>query len=206
MGAVAPNFDSKASAGVPSLSVKPILHHLMKRMNAMGQAAGILRYAFGETSLGSVLVVISETGVAGIMLGTDRQALVREALASFPGEVLIEDNAMPDVIAQVARLVETPSGRLGLPLDVRGTEQERAVWDALQTIPAGETQSYGAIAKSLPVPATAQEVGAACAANRIAVAIPCHRVVKADGSVSGYRWGVRRKLQLLNREAVPCVA
>jgi AraC family transcriptional regulator, regulatory protein of adaptative response / methylated-DNA-[protein]-cysteine methyltransferase len=101
-------------------------------------------------------------------------------------------------------LVETPSRHLDLTLDIRGNEQERAVWDALCAIPAGETRTYGAIAKSLRVPATAQEVGAACAANRIAVAIPCHRVVKADGSLSGYRWGVHRKRRLINREDVAC--
>ena len=89
-----------------------------------------------------------------------------------------------------------------MPLDLRGSPIELAVWKALQAIPPGETRSYGAIARSLPLAATAQDVGAACAANRIAIAIPCHRVVKADGGISGYRWGVWRKRRLINREGV----
>jgi AraC family transcriptional regulator, regulatory protein of adaptative response / methylated-DNA-[protein]-cysteine methyltransferase len=174
----------------------------MKTMNSE-HASGTLRYGFGDTSLGLVLVVTSDDGVASILLGDDHSALRKDAAALFPGETMTEDAAaMSDAIVKVAALVETPSSALDLPLDVRGSTQQRAVWDALRAIPPGETRSYGAIAKALPVPATAQEVGAACAANRIAVAIPCHRVVKADGSIAGYRWGVQRKRRLINREGV----
>ena len=98
--------------------------------------------------------------------------------------------------------LDAPHQGLDLPLDIRGSAQEQAVWQALRNVPAGQTITYGQIAKSLPLPATAQDVGAACAANVLAVAIPCHRVVKADGSISGYRWGVHRKRKLINREAV----
>ena len=98
--------------------------------------------------------------------------------------------------------LDAPNQGLDLPLDIRGSAQEQAVWQALRNVPAGQTITYGEIAKSLPLPATAQDVGAACAANVLAVAIPCHRVVKADGSISGYRWGVQRKRKLINREAM----
>jgi AraC family transcriptional regulator of adaptative response/methylated-DNA-[protein]-cysteine methyltransferase len=99
-------------------------------------------------------------------------------------------------------VVDAPHVRTDLTLDLRGSPVEAAVWNALRAIPAGETRTYGAIAKSLPLTATAQEVGAACAANRIAVIVPCHRVVKSDGSISGYRWGVQRKRRLINMEGV----
>jgi AraC family transcriptional regulator of adaptative response/methylated-DNA-[protein]-cysteine methyltransferase len=122
---------------------------------------------------------------------------------SFPGAQLVEDNTgLAEAIAKVVTLINAPQSGFNLPLDLRGSELERAVWAALQAIPPGETRTYGALAKTLPVPATAQEVGAICAANRLAVAVPCHRVVKADGSISGYRWGVHRKRRLINMEHV----
>ena len=99
-------------------------------------------------------------------------------------------------------LVEAPHHGTDLRLDLRGSPVELVVWNALQAIPPGETRTYGAIARDLPIPATAQDVGAACAANRIAIAVPCHRVVKSDGSISGYRWGVKRKRRLINTEGV----
>ena len=111
-------------------------------------------------------------------------------------------SGLAGTVAKVLALVDAPYLELDLPLDLRGSELELAVWEALRAIPSGETRSYGAIAEVLPVPATAQEVGAACAANVLAVAVPCHRVVKADGSISGYRWGVRRKRRLINMEGV----
>jgi AraC family transcriptional regulator of adaptative response/methylated-DNA-[protein]-cysteine methyltransferase len=105
-------------------------------------------------------------------------------------------------VAKVVALIASPGRELHLPLDLCGSELELAVWEALRGIPSGETRTYGALAKMLAVPATAQEVGAACAANRLAVAVPCHRVVKADGSISGYRWGVQRKRRLITMEGV----
>ena len=104
--------------------------------------------------------------------------------------------------SRAVAMIDTPRAAVELPLDLRGSPIEMAVWRALMSIPIGETRTYGEIAKNLPIAATAQEVGAACAANPIAVVVPCHRVVKADGSVAGYRWGVKRKLRLINREGI----
>jgi AraC family transcriptional regulator of adaptative response/methylated-DNA-[protein]-cysteine methyltransferase len=163
----------------------------------------VLRFGFGETQLGIVLVALSDRGVAAILPGDDRQKLRRDLGGAFTGMRLIEDQAgLTAVISMVAAFVDAPHRDLDRPLDLRGSDLELAVWAALRAIPAGETRTYGALAKTLPVPATAQEVGAACAANRLAVAVPCHRVVKSDGSISGYRWGVQRKRRLINLEAV----
>jgi AraC family transcriptional regulator of adaptative response/methylated-DNA-[protein]-cysteine methyltransferase len=162
-----------------------------------------LCFGHGETSLGTALVAASGRGVAAIFLGDDRRKLRRDLAGAFPAARLVEDEAgLADAVAKVRQLIETPHLQPDLPLDLRGSELQRAVWSALRAIPAGETRSYGAIAKTLPIAATAQEVGAACAANVLAVAIPCHRVVKADGSISGYRWGVQRKRRLINKEGV----
>lgn len=174
-------------------------------MNSMGHDRTVeaLRFSFGDTRLGLALVALSDRGVAAILLGDDRLRLRRELADAFPGVWLTEDKAeLAGIVAKVLALVDAPHLGLDLPLDLRGSELELAVWDALRAIPSGETRSYGALAEALPVPATAQEVGAACAANVLAVAVPCHRVVKADGSISGYRWGVRRKRRLINMEGV----
>ena len=162
-----------------------------------------LRFSFGDAKLGLALVALSDRGVAAILLGDDRLRLRRELADAFPGVRLTEDEAkLAGIVSKVLALVDAPHLGLDLPLDLRGSELELAVWEALRAIPSGETRSYGALAKALTVPATAQEVGAACAANVLAVAVPCHRVVKADGSISGYRWGVRRKRRLINMEGV----
>jgi AraC family transcriptional regulator of adaptative response/methylated-DNA-[protein]-cysteine methyltransferase len=161
-----------------------------------------LYFGYGETKLGLVLVALSGQGVAAILLGDDLLTLRRELAAAYPGVRLIEDDdRLTKTVTKVVAFIEAPSPELDLPLDLRGSELELAVWEALRGIPSGETRTYGALAKALAVPATAQEVGAACAANRLAVAVPCHRVVKADGSISGYRWGVQRKRHLLNMES-----
>lgn len=163
----------------------------------------ILQYGFGQTDLGIIIVAKNARGVAALFIGDDRARLVRDLAAAFPGTECIPDQAgLAQTIAQAEALIDAPHQACGFALDVKGSPIELAVWDALKAIPAGETRSYGAIARSLTLPATAQDVGAACAANRIAVAIPCHRVVKADGSISGYRWGVHRKRRLINREGV----
>lgn len=162
-----------------------------------------ITYAFAETALGLALVAESERGVAALLIGDDRIRLLGELRGTLAGAPLEEDAAgMSATLATVARLIANPASGASFRLDLRGSPLERAVWDALASVPTGETTTYGALAKSLSVPATAQEVGAACAANRIAVAIPCHRVVKADGSISGYRWGVQRKRRLINLEGV----
>lgn len=165
--------------------------------------AETLRYALVDTPVGIALVAASARGIAAILLSDDRSRLRRDLAATFPDAQVIEDaGGFSELSARVAALIAQPNAGSDLPLDLRGSELELAVWEALRRIPVGETSTYGAIAKALPVAATAQEVGAACAANRIAVAIPCHRVVKADGSISGYRWGVQRKRRLINLEGV----
>ena len=165
--------------------------------------AETLRFGYGESVLGTVLVAESDRGVAAIFLGDDRAKLLRDLKVAFPDAALIAGGAeLTATIAKAVMLVDVPRSQSDLRLDIRGSTLELAVWDALRSIPSGETCTYGALAKALPLPATAQEVGAACAANRIAVAIPCHRVVKADGSISGYRWGVQRKRRLINLEGV----
>jgi AraC family transcriptional regulator of adaptative response/methylated-DNA-[protein]-cysteine methyltransferase len=162
-----------------------------------------LRISYGETKLGLAVIAMSDRGLAAIFLGKDWPSLRRELAEAFAGVTLVEDDAeLGDAITKVIAYINTPNSALDLPLDLRGTEVELAVWEALRAIPSGETRSYGAIAKELRVTATAQDVGAACAANRLAVVIPCHRVVKADGSISGYRWGVSRKRRLINLEGV----
>lgn len=174
-------------------------------MEAMNNNLAIeaLRFGYGETKLGFALVALSDRGVAAILLGDDRLGLRRELSVAFPDARLVEDEAgLAGTVAQVVTFVDAPHRGLDVPLDLRGSDLELAVWEALRTIPPGETRTYGALAKALPLPATAQDVGAACAANVLAVAVPCHRVVKADGSISGYRWGVQRKRRLINMEGV----
>jgi AraC family transcriptional regulator of adaptative response/methylated-DNA-[protein]-cysteine methyltransferase len=160
-----------------------------------------IRFASGPFSLGAALVASSGKGVAAILMGSDGDALIDELAGIFPQAHLIADEAeFADVFAQVVAFLDAPLEGLDLPLDIRGSALEQEIWRALRNVPSGQTVTYGQIAKALPLPASAQDVGQACAANVLAVAIPCHRVVKADGSISGYRWGVRRKRMLIDRE------
>jgi AraC family transcriptional regulator of adaptative response/methylated-DNA-[protein]-cysteine methyltransferase len=160
-----------------------------------------LCFGYGDTILGTIIVAESARGVAALFIGDDCQKLLRELKEAFPGtDLVLEQSGLQGTIAKAIALVNAPHLGTDLTLDLHGSPIEMAVWKALQAIPAGETRTYGSIAKDLPMVATAQDVGAACAANRIAVAVPCHRVVKSDGSISGYRWGVRRKRRLINLE------
>ncbi|WP_395335984.1 methylated-DNA--[protein]-cysteine S-methyltransferase [Novosphingobium sp. BL-8H] len=169
----------------------------------MNTASETFHYAIGTARLGTLIVATSTAGVAAILMADDADRALRDLRAAFPGSVLIADaEKAGSALAAAIALVDAPQGAFPLPLDLRGNGQELAVWQALRAIPPGETRSYGALAKTLDMQITAQEVGAACAANRIAVAVPCHRVVKADGGISGYRWGVHRKRKLINMEAV----
>jgi AraC family transcriptional regulator of adaptative response/methylated-DNA-[protein]-cysteine methyltransferase len=171
--------------------------------NPASTKAEQLRFACDDSWLGATLVAMSAKGVVAILIGDDPAKLRRELAAAFPQAHLVDDgDALQDVLRAVSDFLEAPGRGLNLPLDIRGDALQQAVWTALRATPSGQTITYGQIAKSLPMPATAQEVGAACAANVLAVAIPCHRVVKADGSISGYRWGVARKKRLINREAL----
>jgi AraC family transcriptional regulator, regulatory protein of adaptative response / methylated-DNA-[protein]-cysteine methyltransferase len=169
------------------------------------RAGGIdteIRFAVGECSLGSILVARSERGVCAILIGDDPQALARDLQDRFPRARLIGGDAgFERLVAQVVGFVEAPKIGLDLPLDVRGTAFQQRVWQALRDIPAGRTVSYSEIARRIGAPAAVRAVAQACGANALAVAIPCHRVVRNDGALSGYRWGVERKRSLLEREA-----
>ncbi len=161
-----------------------------------------IRFAIGECSLGAILVAQSRRGIAAISIGDEPDALVRELQDRFPRARLIGGDAgFERMVAQVIGFVEAPALGLDLPLDVRGTAFQQRVWQALRDIPLGETASYAEIAARIGAPRSVRAVAQACGANALAVAIPCHRVVRSDGAVSGYRWGVERKRTLLEREA-----
>jgi AraC family transcriptional regulator, regulatory protein of adaptative response / methylated-DNA-[protein]-cysteine methyltransferase len=163
---------------------------------------GAMTFAIGECSLGSILVARSDRGVCAILLGDDPEALARDLQDRYPGASLIgDDPEFEQPVARVVGLVEAPGLGLDLPLDVRGTAFQQRVWQALREIPAGSTASYADIAGRIGSPGAVRAVARACAANPLAVAIPCHRVVRHDGGLSGYRWGVERKRELLQREA-----
>jgi AraC family transcriptional regulator of adaptative response/methylated-DNA-[protein]-cysteine methyltransferase len=161
-----------------------------------------IRFAVGECWLGSILVAATEKGVCAIMLGDDPQKLVHDLQDAFPKAQLIgADTAFERLVAKVVGFVQSPDTGLELPLDVRGTAFQQRVWQALREIPAGSTASYADIAQRIGRPHAVRAVAQACASNPVAVAIPCHRVVRTDGALSGYRWGVERKRALLEREA-----
>ncbi|QJI29014.1 bifunctional DNA-binding transcriptional regulator/O6-methylguanine-DNA methyltransferase Ada [Pseudomonas sp. ADAK18] len=160
-----------------------------------------IRFAVGQCSLGAILVAQSNRGVCAILLGDDPDKLVRDLQDQFPRANLIgADHGFEQLIAQVVGFIEAPALGLDLPLDLRGTAFQERVWQALREIPVGSTASYGEIAKRIGAPTSFRAVAQACGANSLAVAIPCHRVVRSDGNLSGYRWGVERKRQLLERE------
>ncbi|SFY35590.1 DNA-O6-methylguanine--protein-cysteine S-methyltransferase /Transcriptional regulator Ada [Paracoccus pantotrophus] len=161
-----------------------------------------IRFAVGQCSLGAILVAQSGRGICAISLGDDPDALVRELQDRFPQARLTGDDAdFAALVAKVVGFVEAPGIGLDLPLDIRGTAFQTRVWQALRDIPAGRTASYAEIARRIGAPRAVRAVAGACAANHIAVAIPCHRVVRTDGGLSGYRWGVPRKRALLEKEA-----
>jgi len=172
-----------------------------------GGHGATIRFAVGECSLGSILVAATQKGVCAILLGDSPEPLVRDIQDRFPNARLTGgDAAFDDLVARVVGLVEAPATDPALPLDVRGTAFQQRVWQALRQIPPGLTVSYTDIARRIGSPKAVRAVAQACAANTLAVAIPCHRVVRNDGTVSGYRWGVERKLTLLDRERVAGIA
>jgi AraC family transcriptional regulator, regulatory protein of adaptative response / methylated-DNA-[protein]-cysteine methyltransferase len=167
-----------------------------------GGGKSVIRFALGECSLGSILVAQTERGICAILLGDDPEELLRDLEDCFPRAQLIGgDSEFEKTVAMVVGLVESPGRDAGLPLDIGGTAFQRRVWRALQAIPVGTTASYAEIAERIGSPQSMRAVAQACAANAIAIAIPCHRVVRSDGGLSGYRWGVERKRTLLDREA-----
>jgi AraC family transcriptional regulator, regulatory protein of adaptative response / methylated-DNA-[protein]-cysteine methyltransferase len=166
-----------------------------------GGAQETIRFAVGQCSLGAILVASTDRGVVAILLGDDPEALARDLQDRFPRASLVGgDSAYEALVAQVVGMVEAPSVGLDLPLDIRGTAFQQRVWDALRRIPAGTTASYAQVAEAIGAPQAVRAVAGACAANHIAVAIPCHRVVRSDGALSGYAWGVDRKRSLITRE------
>lgn len=166
-----------------------------------GGEAETLRFAVGQCALGAILVASSAKGVAAILLGDDPDALPREFQDRFPNAGLIGgDPDYEGLVARVVGLVEQPGTGMDLPLDVQGTAFQQRVWQALGDIPAGTTATYAEVACRIGRPRAVRAIAAACAANRHAVAIPCHWVVRSDGSLSGYRWGVERKRRLLDFE------
>ena len=159
-------------------------------------------FAIGECSLGSILVAQSRKGVCSILIGDDPAKLVRDLQDRFPKANLVGDErGYQDLVAKVVGLIEQPHVGLDLPLDIRGTSFQQRVWKALQQIPPGSTTTYSELAAKIGMPRAVRAVAHACATNALAVAIPCHRVIRQDGSLSGYRWGVERKRALLEREA-----
>lgn len=161
-----------------------------------------IRFAIGACSLGAILVAATVVGICCILLGDDPDALARDLQDRFPAAALEgADAGFNDVIARVVGYVEAPGLGWDLPLDVRGTVFQQRVWEALRRIPSGATVSYAELAAQIGLPSGARAIAGACAANPIALAIPCHRVVRTDGALSGYRWGVERKRTMLERES-----
>lgn len=165
-----------------------------------GGPGEVIRFALDRSDLGRVLVALTARGICAVLLG-DRDAALRQDLkARFPGAVLHEDDTLGEYLAIVLALIEAPELGCALPLDLRGTAFQEQVWRHLRDIEPGTTTTYGEIARRLGKPGSARAVAGACGANGIAVAVPCHRVVEADGQLRGFRWGLERKAALLRRE------
>jgi len=162
-----------------------------------------IRFAVGECSLGSLMVAMTNRGVCTIALGDDPDTLTDDLQNQFPQlERLGGDNEAGQLLAKVAGFIESPCLGLDLPLDMQGTAFQQSVWQALRAIPTGVTVSYSELARRIGAPKSVRAVAGACAANTLAVAVPCHRAVRIDGGLSGYRWGIERKAELLRRESI----
>jgi AraC family transcriptional regulator, regulatory protein of adaptative response / methylated-DNA-[protein]-cysteine methyltransferase len=160
-----------------------------------------ISYATGDSALGPVLVARSISGVCAILIGAHDNELVTDLAARFPEAKLVPDEAVVHDLAKVTRFVDKPTEGLDLPLDLRGTPFQRRVWEALRTIPVGTTVTYSELANSIGAPNAVRAVAGACAANPVALAVPCHRVAGSDGDLTGYYWGVERKRELIKKEA-----
>ncbi len=166
-----------------------------------GGAGETIRFAVGECWLGSILVAATSRGVCRITLGNEPEPLLKEFQQEFAAAELIgDDPEFEQTVAAVIRFIRTPAAGLDLPLDIRGTAFQLRVWQAVSAIPPGTTVSYTELAERLGCPDSARAVASAVGRNNLAVAIPCHRVIRRDGSLAGYRWGLERKAELLNRE------
>jgi AraC family transcriptional regulator of adaptative response/methylated-DNA-[protein]-cysteine methyltransferase len=165
------------------------------------RAAATIGFAIAPCSLGFVIIAVSEQLIRSIMVGDDPEMLMSDLQNQFPNDVIaLNENDDAGLIAKVVQLIEHPAQALRLPLDIRGTDFEMRVWDALQRVPVGTTVSYTFLAEQVGAPNSARTVEHACGANPMAVAIPCHRAVRDNGDLAGYRWGVERKRALLERE------
>lgn len=174
---------------------------MISSMMAPTSTATDVRFAVGRCELGALLVAWSELGISAIHLGDSGEELSFAFQRRYPEAGLISDGPeVKSLLSKVAELVENPAARSELSLDIQGTVFERRVWSALREIPAGQTATYGEVARRIGAPSAVRAVARACGANRLAVAIPCHRVIGADGSLTGYRWGIERKRALLERE------
>jgi AraC family transcriptional regulator of adaptative response/methylated-DNA-[protein]-cysteine methyltransferase len=168
----------------------------------MRSSESIVAFALAPYSSGFVIVAISEQRIRAILLGDSRETLIEELKRQLPDVMLVPDeHCEPALVAKVAALIEDPARAVELPLDIRGTPFQRRVWQALKTVPAGTTVSYAALARQIGAPTSVRAVARAVAANSLAVAIPCHRVIRSNGELSGYRWGADRKRDLLEHEA-----
>src|SRR6266545_4936208 len=201
----APSLDALAhSAGMSRFH----FHRVFKAVTGVtptqfraGGSGNVIRFAVGQCSLGAILVAATDKGVCAIEFDDDPDALVRSLQDRFPNARLVGgDERFEQLVAKVVGFIEAPAQGLDLPLDIRGTAFQQRVWTAIRDIPAGSTASYREIAERIGAPKAVRAVAQACASNDIAVAVPCHRVVRTDGSTSGYRWGVARKRALLARE------
>lgn len=182
--------------------IEPARHH--PKMGNRPKSTGAIAFGFVRTELGQILVARSVAGVCAILIGSDTDALAVDLESRFPNDDLVADEAKvrPD-LDKVVAFLNAPAAGLDLDLDPRGTSFQQRVWDVLLGVPAGVTLSYTELARRVGAPKAVRAVAGACAANAIALAIPCHRVVRSGGALSGYAWGVERKRALLNREAQP---
>ncbi len=174
-----------------------------QQLQPKGNSAMTIHFVIGQSSLGKVLVAKNEKGICAILLDDNADALLTDLQTRFPNALLIQgDTGFETMLHDVIQFIEDPTVAFNLPLDIRGTVFQQQVWSALQKIPLGETRSYTDIAALINSPKAVRAVAGACAANHLAVVIPCHRVVRSDGDLSGYRWGVARKKTLLERESL----
>ncbi len=166
------------------------------------RAAATIGFAVAPCSLGFVIIAVSEQLIRSIMVGDDPEALVGDLQSEFPEDALAADEHLDrELIGKVVDLIEDPARAVDLPLDIRGTDFQLSVWEALRKVPSGTTVSYTFLAEQIGAPKAVRAVARACAANPLAIAVPCHRAVRADGQLAGYRWGIERKRALIEREA-----
>lgn len=171
------------------------------RTSRKGAKAEATSFIVAPSSLGHILIAATGKGICAVLIGDDRQALIADLKARFPqADLIADDAALKSKAARIAALVETPDAAFDMPLDIRGTIFQQRVWKELLAIAPGETATYADLAKAIGQPSAARAVAAACAANPLAIVVPCHRVVSSNGALSGYRWGIERKKALLDRE------